>query len=176
MGSVGLELDNDELFCSEGFLCNENFSKESNIRVKVPDQGDVICPSGQACPTGNNIRDNKCTVNSFQSAAGQPDCKKCPAGQNCREDADVPESNFPGIIFPKPCPVNKFCQEGANAETCEKGSYNTDISHLTSNEECASCPPGHHCTDGQIQGNCEAGFICYGGSGTRQWYHTSIYN
>ena len=108
---------------------------------------------------GNNIRENKCTVNSFQSAAGQPNCLNCPAGQNCNKAEN---------IFPEQCPINKYCPEGGNAETCEKGSYNTEISHLTNNDECFSCPPGQHCYEGKIQGSCSAGYICYGGSDTSE--------
>ena len=108
---------------------------------------------------GNNIRENKCTVNSFQSAAGQPNCLNCPAGQNCNKAEN---------IFPEQCPINKYCPEGGNAETCEKGSYNTEISHLTNNDECFSCPPGQHCFEGKIQGDCTAGYICYGGSDTSE--------
>ena len=50
MGSIGLELSHEEFLCSEGFLCNENFNTDENILVKVPDQSDIICAAGEACP------------------------------------------------------------------------------------------------------------------------------
>src|SRR5690606_25044337 len=43
---------------------------------------------------------------------------------------------------------------------CPNGTYGDDIL-LKSADECKKCPAGKYCTKGKIQGDCEAGYICY---------------
>lgn len=62
------------------------------------------------------------------------------------------------------CPIGGYCPSGQSEETrCAPGTLGLSKG-LTSQDDCAECPAGKVCTDGNQTDSCPAGTICLGGA------------
>mmetsp|Transcript_6632 Transcript_6632/g.24821 ORF Transcript_6632/g.24821 Transcript_6632/m.24821 type:complete len:4721 (-) Transcript_6632:61-14223(-) len=131
--------------CSSGFYCTPGqFS---------PSPPELVCPEGHYCPEGSP-EPVGCAGGTYQTGKGEAFCVTCPPGHYCSNNASVP------LI----CPLTAFCPNGTEVPlTCPNGTYGF-MTGLQGSEDCASCPPGKYCQNGEICGDCEAGYICFTGS------------
>jgi hypothetical protein len=78
-------------------------------------------------------------------------CKTCPPGYMC------PNAGSTSIQL---CPVSRYCPaKTAIPPPCVNGTYGATTG-LVAQGNCTVCPPGHYCTNGLIQGKCQAGYFC----------------
>ena len=62
------------------------------------------------------------------------------------------------------CPIGSFCPTNSSINTiCANGTYGS-AAGLVQQEDCTDCPAQKYCHSGAIQGDCEAGYFCKGGS------------
>lgn len=135
--------------CSAGYYC------PPQLGSTVSDPASSACPPGSFCPAGSALP-RPCPDGTYQADLGQADCHACPAAFIC-------EFNTSSSISPMACPVAKFCPGGTgtlNTPSCPPGTYGAAQS-LASANDCLPCPEGQYCTDGVIQGACDAGYECY---------------
>lgn len=69
---------------------------------------------------------------------------------------------------PTDCPPYNYCPEGTiDPVSCPNGTYTeSHVTNLVDGSECQQCPPGKYCTNGDVTGDCAAGFWCKLGSPT----------
>ena len=77
---------------------------------------------------------------------------ECPAGRDCPST---------GLTEPAECPAYSYCPGASAAITCPDGTYtDSDTRNLETSEQCFLCPTGKYCTNGEITGDCDAGYWC----------------
>ena len=134
--------------CSAGYFCPAG----ANSHDPAPLQ--YICPVGSACAEGSPFS-LLCLPGSAAPVQGLAECQTCPAGFVCGDPVQEPVE----------CSMGSYCPEGALQEqTCPAGTYGARTG-LRAPEDCDACPSSMWCSDGIVQGTCDAGFICYGGAG-----------
>ena len=146
------------LDCVAGLYCDQEST------------GGTDCPIGYYCPTGTrNEYEFPCPDGKFSSSTGQSVCTSCTAGRYC-----VPGSQDDSNL----CPVYSYCPLGTGTPyICPEGTYN-DVpgsEGLTVDTSCTDCPAGKYCVDGRISDDCEAGYLCTGGSPTPTPIGTNTY-
>ena len=78
----------------------------------------------------------------YQPSSGQPSCLTCEEGFYC-------PGNSTKLLE---CPLYFYCPSGSPAgEHCLNGTYGNS-SGLASPKQCASCPTGFYCVDGEVTG------------------------
>ena len=129
--------------CKAGYYCPTGSS--SNV--------ENICPVGYHCPSGSS-EPQLCDPGSYSLENGLSSCNPCPAGYYCNGNT----------TNPIPCPIGTYCEVSSDYPTlCHNGTYGVGIT-LTSADDCAACPSGHYCTDGNVTGTCSAGYLCVTGN------------
>ena len=79
---------------------------------------------------------------------------QCPKGYYCPV----------GSRQPTLCPATMYCPAGVDAGIlCPNGTYNTE-NGLEEPAQCRNCTAGRYCQDGEIKGQCDAGYHCYSGA------------
>ena len=79
---------------------------------------------------------------------------QCPKGYYCPA----------GSREPTLCPATMYCTAGVAAGTlCPNGTYNTE-NGLEESAQCRPCTAGRYCQDGEIKGQCDAGYECNSGA------------
>jgi hypothetical protein len=138
-----------EFVCPQGFHC-----KEASIWPEpccLQNGTDLYCVQGI------------CYCSTYEAEWGSTGCKLCPPGQSCPAFSNATEN--PYSITTISCPMDHFCSEGQIPTLCPNGTFsNRNSSFLSLDDDCSPCPPGFWCTQGRIQGQCAAGYICSGGS------------
>ena len=134
--------------CTQGFICL------GGSTTPTPTDGTLgkVCDPGNYCLEGTTAM-VQCPGGSYEPRQGtfSASCQTCPKGYFCAA----------GSVFPTDCPNNYYCPVGSTAATfCPAGTYNDDQTNLESADQCKECPTGFYCTDGVIQGRCDAGYFC----------------
>ncbi|CAN0099917.1 unnamed protein product, partial [Heterosigma akashiwo] len=137
-------------FCQEGYACVSGAS----VPLPLNDTG-YPCPPGSFCPQGSAYEQG-CPPGTYQPSYGQAECLTCPAGYRC-----------PGnTTWPEECPLHFYCPNGtATGVLCPSGTYG-GTGNLSAASDCRECTPGHYCVDGEVSGECAAGYFCKTGTGT----------
>lgn len=79
-------------------------------------------------------------------------CPDCTAGFICKNQQQTA------------CPIGGYCPSGQSEETrCAPGTVGLSEG-LSSQEQCAECPAGKICKDGNASEDCPAGTLCLGGA------------
>ena len=149
------------LILDSRFECENGFACEVGERT-TKDPKEYLCPSGKYCDKKQSF---SCQNGRYQSAAGQSECATCPAGHFCGAD------ERDGISTYEECPQGSFCMDGTSSPAeCPPGSYTnyTGAGGDGRDDYCFECPPTKFCENGEIKGDCDAGYICYQGSSTRR--------
>ncbi|RUS80922.1 hypothetical protein EGW08_011303, partial [Elysia chlorotica] len=136
--------------CSQGYYC------PANATVISPTPSNYLCPVGYYCPTGSPDP-VPCPAGLFQISSGQWTCDSCPAGSYC------PSAIPPELID---CPPYNYCPNGTvNPIPCADGTFTYDnMTKLQTQTDCLPCEAGQFCRNGQLYGNCSAGYYCKSGS------------
>ena len=134
--------------CSAGYVC------EAGAAEPVPDaDSGYSCPPGNFCPIGA-IEPVPCPPGTFTMDYGRTECDACPIGRSCPG----------GTVDPEPCPENRYCSGGSAYGTlCPPGTYSEE-ENLDSPEQCAFCPRGKYCLNGNVTADCSAGYVCHWGN------------
>eukprot|EP00762_Andalucia_godoyi_P006917 ANDGO_08315.mRNA.1 Reticulocyte-binding protein 2 homolog a len=131
--------------CTAGWYC------PAGQAVATPSA--FICPPGHYCPTGSSLPIG-CAPSLYQSSSNAVSCQTCTAGYYCSGNSSVPIT----------CPLRFYCPAGtADPVVCPSGTVG-NTTGLSSASGCFPCPSGKYCTDGQVTGDCAAGYICYFGN------------
>jgi hypothetical protein len=134
--------------CTQGFWCIGG----STTPTPTDNTMGKICSPGKYCAEGTTTEVD-CLAGSYEPRQGNylVACQTCPAGSFC----------IAGSSFPVDCPFLSYCPEGsAAALLCPDGTYNNNLTHLETFDQCKECPTGKYCTGGEIQGRCDAGYQC----------------
>jgi len=127
--------------CTAGYYCPQG-SITGNSSAN-------LCPSGYSCPPGSSMA-IKCSGGTYSDLPGLAECKYCPARFYCPDNSNQTIE----------CPVGSYCPNGTEYHIlCPNGTYGA-MAGLGNVAQCQACPAGQYCTDGQISGNCSAGYIC----------------
>ena len=115
------------------------------------------CEKGHYCQGGQSIQ---CPDGEYAPTIGMGECSTCPPGSYC-DDPD-------GTSSPEDCPTQHYCPAGtSDPEICPDGTY-TEVYQdgLESVDQCASCPTGYYCKDGEFDRGkvCNAGYYCHSGA------------
>ena len=118
-----------------------------------------VCPVGYKCPTGTSSSTKEaCSFGYYNPFEGQSECLPCPRGYYC-------PLNSSGLTLPTECPARSYCPEGTNnaQNYCPAGTY-SEKTGLQAKDQCMPCPSGSYCREGEIKGECAAGYFCRSGS------------
>ena len=81
-------------------------------------------------------------IGTYQPYSGQSNCTECEPGFYCLENSTQPTE----------CPIYYYCPAGsAVGEFCPNGTFG-NVSGLYHPDQCADCPTGSYCRDGQVTG------------------------
>ena len=136
--------------CPAGFYCDKG-----TTGVTTP----TICPVGYICPAGTSSSSKiACEYGYFNPFLGQSSCQICPTGQYCGSGP---------LTAGTVCDIYSYCPEGTTfpEPNCAPGTY-TDQNGLQTMNQCKQCIIGSYCTNGIVQGVCNAGYYCASGSDT----------
>lgn len=139
--------------CDAGFYCSQG---SSTPRPTDGVTGDV-CPAGSKCINGSTAP-QPCPPGLHTPVVGMSECAGCPEGFFCPDFMTV---------VPVVCPSGNYCPaNSSNPMPCPPGSY-SNISQLSSINECKLCPPGLYCSAyGMTEPaqECLAGYWCESGA------------
>ena len=141
-------LDSPTGECSTGYYCP--------LGTAISQPSEFICPLGAFCPEGS-ATPMPCPAGFYQPITGQGSCEICPAGRFCLNGTSVPEI----------CPPHSFCPAGTGREilSCPPGTFTpADLVGLREASECRPCRTGSYCRNGEVSGNCSAGYFCLSGN------------
>ncbi|KAF8822661.1 GCC2 and GCC3 domain-containing protein, partial [Cardiosporidium cionae] len=139
--------------CSAGFFC----SGGSRINKPILSPGGKLCGEGKYCPLGSTT-EHACPAGTYGNEQGLSVCKISPAGFYSEAAS----------ILPLPCPSPMFCPaHSATPQRCPDGTY-SNATELASKMQCAFCPAGRYCINGEITGPCRAGSLCLIGSSVEE--------
>ena len=159
--------------CPPGYYCP----------IGVPVSSPIICPAGYYCLQGTNLETRyPCPPGTYNDKTGrvsEGECLPCSPGYYCSSGGAASGTGD------GPCPAGFYCPANTSSSTqypCEAGYYcesnrsspspcprgtfsattmNPDVSY------CLNCSAGKYCEEASTEGkNCDAGFICTGGSDT----------
>ena len=106
-------------------------------------------------------------IGTYQPYSGQSNCTECEPGFYCLENSTQPTE----------CPIYYYCPAGsAVGEFCPNGTFG-NVSGLYHPNQCADCPTGSYCRDGQVTGEnfcCKSVF--YWGEAAKNVEIDVIYN
>ncbi|KAG8568304.1 hypothetical protein GDO81_013953 [Engystomops pustulosus] len=131
-----LERQSSCKICPSGFYCNA--SDIGGVFIPQP------CPAGYICPRGSRSgAEQRCprgTYGSSRQLAVEGECRSCPSGYYCADE---------GLTEPSGrCLPGYWCIGRAETSNPTDGVTGT------------VCPAGKFCHNGDISGDCDAGFIC----------------
>jgi len=139
--------------CTAGYYCT------GKATTKTPTSsldGGKLCTAGFYCPEGTTV-EVPCAKGSYEPREGQAVCQTCPAGFICAE----------GAVAPTDCPTHGYCLEGSyQSIICPDGTY-SNVKNLQREEQCRTCPIGSWCKDGEVKGQCDAGYYCESGASSK---------
>ena len=130
--------------CAPGYYCPGGVQQQEPIEFR--------CPKGTFCVAGSSLP-TLCLPGYYQPQEGQSTCSICPPSQYCTDGTSVPED----------CPPFSFCPEGTGNDIplCPPGTYTPDtLTRLSEAFQCLPCPAGSYCINGQVGGECLAGYFC----------------
>ena len=137
--------------CAAGFICSGG-----NDSPWPDETNGFACAAGTFCAEGAQTP-SFCAKGTYNPTSGQGECQLCPPGRMCPM----------GAITPQACPIGRYCPgsgDDPQGILCPPGTFQ-ERENLTSAEQCSLCPKGKFCTNGEITGNCSAGYFCsYGNS------------
>ncbi|KAM3922961.1 uncharacterized protein RB166_012036 [Leptodactylus fuscus] len=131
-----LERESSCKICPPGFYCDT--SELGGVAIPQP------CPAGYVCPRGSQSgREQRCprgTYSSSRQLATEAECRSCPSGYYCADE---------GLTEPSGrCLPGYWCIGRAETANPTDG--------VTGNV----CPVGKFCENGDISGDCDAGYFC----------------
>lgn len=171
----------DAKLCAAGHYCQGATTVEKPIRTA---HSGSSCASGKYCPTGT-ATEIVCPGGTYDKRKGISQCMTCPKGYYCPEGSTEPivcpagmfcvEGVAAGTNCPdgtyntedgleetgqcRPCPVGKYCQNGAVVASCDSG-YWCDSGAASATDPTKQCPINHYCESGTAAPvRCESGKI-----------------
>ncbi|CAG5113760.1 Oidioi.mRNA.OKI2018_I69.chr2.g7850.t1.cds [Oikopleura dioica] len=160
--------------CKGGYVCDESGLVTPEILCPAglycPSDEETVygtpCPKHHMCPEGS-ADPIPCPLGFYQGSTGADSCIPCSAGSYCQPTKpDSLNPNEPIDIKEEICPAQYYCPpETAYPIKCPSGTYTlSDETGRTQLSDCRPCPYGKYCRDGQIQGPCMFGYLCYSGA------------
>ena len=115
------------------------------------------CSKGSYCTGGASF---VCPGGTYAPVQGMGECETCPPGSYCN-DVD-------GTSEPLDCPTQNYCPSGTEDPiVCPDGTY-TEVFQdgLEAEDQCASCPTGYYCANGEFDRSktCNKGYYCLTGA------------
>ncbi|XP_063692807.1 zonadhesin-like [Bolinopsis microptera] len=144
------------LECTRGFYCPGGSSSPEHLK----------CPKGHSCGPKTGTPE-PCPASMYQPQEGQAQCNYCTESHYCPR----------GAVDMLECLPHSYCphETGDPPPLCERGTYTEDdVRGLRKPSDCQVCPISKYCTNGQITGECGAGYLCV--TGSYESYSTITYN